>query len=72
MLSFRARGLQPEIWNAETGTVTPQAVYEETKDKRTNLPVWLGPYGTIVVVFRRWRVRTWCGWSGTGRRFSRR
>ena len=41
------------MWNPETGAVTPQAVYEETKDKRTNLPVWLGPYGTAVVVFRR-------------------
>jgi hypothetical protein len=53
VLSFRARGLAPEIWNAETGVVTPQAVYEETKDKRTNLPMWLGPYGSVVVVFRK-------------------
>jgi hypothetical protein len=53
VLSFRARGLTPEIWNAETGAVTAQTVYEETKDKRTNLPVWLEPYGTVVVVFRK-------------------
>jgi hypothetical protein len=53
VLSFRARGLAPEIWNAETGAVTPQGVYEQTKDGRTNLPMWLGPYGSVVVVFRR-------------------
>src|ERR1019366_4951468 len=53
VLGFRARGLAPEIWNAETGAVTPQGVYEQTKDGRTNLPMWLGPYGSVVVVFRR-------------------
>jgi hypothetical protein len=53
VLSFRARGLLPEVWNAETGVVTPAGVYEGTKDGRTNLPVWLGPYGTVVVVFRK-------------------
>jgi hypothetical protein len=28
-------------------------VYEQTKDKRTNVPVWLDPYGSVVVVFRK-------------------
>jgi hypothetical protein len=53
VLSFRARGLAPEIWNLETGAVTAAGVYEQTKDERTNLPVWLGPYGSTVVVFRK-------------------
>ena len=53
VLSFRARGLAPEIWNAETGAMTPAGVYEQTKNARTNLPVWLGPYGSTVVVFRK-------------------
>jgi hypothetical protein len=53
VLSFRARGLAPEMWNPETGAVTSLGVYEQSKDKRTNLPVWLGPFGSIVVVFRR-------------------
>ncbi|HEV2487249.1 MAG TPA: glycosyl hydrolase [Terracidiphilus sp.] len=53
VLSFRARGLAPEVWNAETGVVTPQAVYEQTKDGRTDLPVWLEPYGSVMVVFRK-------------------
>ncbi len=53
VLSFRARGLQPELWNAETGVVTPAGVYEQTKEARTNLPVWLGPYGSVIVVFRK-------------------
>jgi hypothetical protein len=53
VLSFRARGLAPEMWNPETGAVTSLGVYEQTKNERTNLPVWLGPYGTTIVVFRR-------------------
>jgi hypothetical protein len=53
VLSFRARGLTPEIWNPETGTSAPLGVYEQTKDSRTNLPAWFGPYGSIVVIFRR-------------------
>jgi hypothetical protein len=53
VLSFRARGLAPEIWNAETGVVTSAGVYEQTKDARTNLPVWLGPYGSMLLVLRR-------------------
>ncbi len=53
VLSFRTHGLAPEMWTPETGAVTPQAVYTETKDGRTNLPVWFAPYGSTVVAFRR-------------------
>ena len=53
VLSFRVRGLQPEEWNPETGAATARGVYEQTKDGRINVPVWLGPYGTTVFVFRR-------------------
>lgn len=52
VLTFRTRGLQPEMWDAETGAVRPFGVFAQTSDKRTSVPVWLGPYGTMVVVFR--------------------
>jgi hypothetical protein len=53
VLSFRARGLAPEIWNPETGTSAPVGVYDQTKDARTKVPAWFGPFGSIVVIFRR-------------------
>jgi len=52
VLSFRVRGLAPELWNAQTGEVVQQGVYAQTKDGRTELPVWFEPYGSVLVVFR--------------------
>jgi hypothetical protein len=52
VLSFRVHGLAPEAWTPETGDATPMSLYEE-KNGRTNLPVWFGPYGSAVVVFRK-------------------
>ena len=57
VLSFRVRGLTPEIWNPETDTATAAGIYEQTKDSRTNVPVWFGPYGSAVVIFRNRRRR---------------
>ena len=53
ILTFRVRGLAPEIWDPETGTVTHPGVYAETPDRRTSVPMWFPPYGTAIVVFRR-------------------
>ncbi len=53
VLSFRARGLVPEVWNPETGATASLEVYDQTKDARTNVSAWFSPYGSIVVVFRR-------------------
>lgn len=53
VLSFRVRGLAPEIWNPETGAIARPGVYAETADHRTSLPMWFAPYGTAIVVFRR-------------------
>ncbi len=53
VLSFRVRGLAPEIWDPETGAITRPGVYAQTKDQRTNLPMWFPPYGTSIVVFRK-------------------
>lgn len=53
VLSFRVRGLAPEIWDPETGAVTHPGVYAGTADRRTELPLWFAPYETAMVVFRR-------------------
>jgi hypothetical protein len=53
VLSFRVHGLAPEVWTAETGAIAPQGLYAETKDGRTNLPLWFAPYGSTMVVFRK-------------------
>jgi carboxylesterase type B len=52
-LSFRVRGLAPEIFDPETGVVTHSGVYAETADRRTDLPMWFAPYGTAIIVFRK-------------------
>ncbi|MGA2060225.1 MAG: glycosyl hydrolase [Thermoguttaceae bacterium] len=48
---FRLDGRQPEIWNPETGEISPAAMYE-FKDGRTHIPLHLDPAGSIFVVFR--------------------
>jgi len=53
VLSFRVRGLAPEIWDPETGAITRPGVYTETAARRTDLPMWFAPYGSAIVVFRR-------------------
>lgn len=53
VLSFRVRGMQPEIWNPETGSIKSLGAYQNTDDGRTNIPLWFGPYGSAIVVFRR-------------------
>lgn len=53
VLTFRVRGLAPELWDPETGEISRPDVYAETTDHRTNLPMWFPPYGSAIVVFRR-------------------
>jgi hypothetical protein len=48
--SFRITGKAPELWYAETGKTEP-ASYKIT-DGRTTVPLQLGPWGTVFVVFR--------------------
>lgn len=50
-VSYRVSGLQPELWQAETGTVVPAAVWHE-KDGRTTVNFKLGSEQTVFVVFR--------------------
>jgi hypothetical protein len=49
---FRVRGMAPELWDPETGAVSPLPVFDSTSDGRTRVPLNLDPYGTAVVVFR--------------------
>ncbi|MHB1021146.1 MAG: glycosyl hydrolase [Acidobacteriaceae bacterium] len=51
--TFRVYGKLPELWHADTGRITSEAMYGFTADKRTQVPLWLEPYGSIFVVFRR-------------------
>jgi hypothetical protein len=49
--SFRVTGKAPELWSAETGTSEPASY--QIADGRTTLPLHLGPWGTVFVVFRK-------------------
>jgi len=49
--SFRARGREPELWDAATGETQP--VSYDSRGGRTDLRLHLDPYGSTFVVFRR-------------------
>ncbi|QJW89833.1 glycosyl hydrolase family 43 [Spirosoma taeanense] len=49
--TFRVAGRQPELWDADTGQITPVSVYELT-DGRVRMPLVLSPAGSVFVVFR--------------------
>jgi len=50
-LTFRVGDKIPEIWNPETGTVTPAAVWRR-EEGRTVMPLHFTPMGSMFVVFR--------------------
>jgi len=50
--SFRITGLQPELWNAETGKIYDMPIFE-FKDGRTQLALELEPAEAVFVVFRK-------------------
>jgi alpha-L-rhamnosidase/Glycosyl hydrolases family 2, sugar binding domain/F5/8 type C domain len=50
-MTFRVGDKIPEIWNPETGTVTPAAVWR-VEAGRTVLPLKFTPFGSMFVVFR--------------------
>lgn len=54
--SFLVSGMQPEIWDAETGTITDAPVWNE-KDGRTHVQLHLDDHQSVFVVFRK-------KWSG--------
>ena len=50
-MTFRVGDKIPEIWNPETGTVTPAAVWR-MESGRTIMPLTFTPFGSLFVVFR--------------------
>jgi len=51
-VELEPRGLKPEFWWPDTGKRTACPTWKDL-DGRTELPVKLGPYGSVFVVFRR-------------------
>src|ERR1039458_7839640 len=49
--NFRVKGLRPELWNPETGEISPLAVYEETA-AGISVPLRLEASGSAFVVFQ--------------------
>lgn len=48
--SFRVAGRVPTLWHSETGKITP--VSYTIANGRTTVPLHLGPWGSVFVVFR--------------------
>jgi hypothetical protein len=48
---FRVKGLRPELWNPETGEISPLAVYEETT-AGISVPLRFEASGSAFIVFR--------------------
>jgi hypothetical protein len=49
--TFRIKDKQPELWNPETGDITPLNVYDKSDDG-IRVPLQLSPAGSVFVVFR--------------------
>jgi hypothetical protein len=49
--TFRVEGKQPEFWKPDTGEIVPAGIYDFA-DGRVQVPVQLGPSGSVFVVFR--------------------
>jgi len=48
---FRVKNLRPELWNPETGEMSPMAIWRESKDG-VSLPLRLEESGSVFVIFR--------------------
>ena len=49
--SFRVTGKAAELWHADSGAIEPASYY--SADGRTTVPLYLAPWETVFVVFRR-------------------
>lgn len=50
--AFRISGFQPEIWDPESGRISPVVLYD-TSDGMTRIPLVLSAKASVFVVFRR-------------------
>ena len=50
--SFRVDSKAPELWNPITGEITDYNIYSH-KDGKTYMPMFLEPFGSVFVVFRK-------------------
>lgn len=50
---FRVSGKQPELWNAETGTIKNLVVFKENKDGTMSIPLQLGMEESVFIIFRK-------------------
>jgi hypothetical protein len=49
--TFRVKGKQPELWNAETGEITPLSIYNQV-DAGIRVPLKFSPAESLFIVFR--------------------
>jgi hypothetical protein len=49
---FRVSGMQPELWNAESGEITKAIVWKDNGDGTTSIPIQFEAEGSVFVVFR--------------------
>ncbi|HTE25891.1 glycosyl hydrolase [Flavitalea sp.] len=49
-LTFRVKGMKPELWNPETGTITPITVYKEVTDG-IEIPLSFANHGSVFIIF---------------------
>ncbi|WP_430932596.1 glycosyl hydrolase [Saccharicrinis sp. 156] len=49
---FRVSGLQPELWNAETGEMTKAVVWQDNGDGTTTVSIPFASEGSVFVLFR--------------------
>ncbi|MBR1570553.1 MAG: hypothetical protein IJ651_07470 [Bacteroidales bacterium] len=52
VVTFRVDGLRPELWNADTGDITPLDLYDVLPDGRVKVDIPFDPTGSWFVVFR--------------------
>jgi len=50
-VTLRVAGKQPEIFDAVTGEIHDTLLFAQTPDHRTTLPMSLGPYGSVFLIF---------------------
>lgn len=50
--TFRVNGKRPELWNSDTGSITPLNVYDVLPDGRVRVNLKFDPAGSWFVIFR--------------------